>query len=304
LAVLHRPSMLHLAFGTPRKLPKASQLSGRVVVLDIAFAGAAGGGFDKVTKKLIDGLGERLAGWVDHHDHERHSDYSEDPRFVLCTKAEHGACPEMITPDIVTRLSPVDTILCHTDFDGLASAAKWQLGGEEPYPGCDSDARAVDTRTGTLSERGVIFDRALRARPRDEALFRMVVRCLVLRMEDKRLFELIEEAAAEMVPIEKATRRLAQGFRRYTRRGGGGVALLDISKARETVDKTELLLLGQELERVSIVVDERNVTLAAPFDSGVNFLELLGLEGGMPTRVSVGRNQLDEVLDKLEVELV
>lgn len=296
--------MLNLAFGTPRKLPHASQLAGRVVVLDIAFAGAAGGGFDKVTKKLIDALGDRLAGWVDHHDHERHADYAEDHRFVLCTKAEHGACPEMITPELVTRLSPVDTILCHTDFDGLASAAKWQLGGVEPYPGCDADARAVDTRTGTLSERGTIFDRALRARPRDEALFRMVVRCLVLRLQDQRLFQLIEEAAAEMIPIEKATRRLAQGFRRYTCRGGGGVALLDISKACETVDKTELLLLGQELEQVSIVVDERNVTLAAPFDSGVNFLEILGLEGGMPTRVSVGRNQLDDVLGKLQVELV
>jgi hypothetical protein len=51
-------------------------------------------------------------------------------------------------------------------------------------------------------------------------------------------------------------------------------------------------------------VDDYNVTLAAQFDSGVNFLEILGLDGGMPTRVSVGRGQLDEVLDKLAVELV
>src|SRR5690606_14604004 len=129
-----------LSFGTPRKLPKASKLEGRVVVLDVAFAGTAGGGFDQVTKKLIDGLGERLVGWIDHHDHERHEDYREDPRFVLATKAQHGACPEMITPELVLRIGPVDTIVCHTDFDGLASAAKWILGGREPYPGCDADA--------------------------------------------------------------------------------------------------------------------------------------------------------------------
>ncbi len=296
--------MVALAFGTPRKLPNASRLAGRVVVLDIAFAGMVGGGFDKVTKKLIDGLGDRLAGWIDHHDHERHADFVTDDRFVLATKAEHGACPEMITPDLVKRIGPIDTILCHTDFDGLASAAKWMLGGEEPYPGCDADAHAIDTRIGALSERGRTFDRALRARPRDSKLFQLVVDCLVARMNDPGLFRPIEEAAREMIPIEKETRRAAQAYRRFTRRGGGSVALVDISRGYKNVDKTSLLLLGQQLEQISIVVDEQNVTMAAPFDSGVNFLELLGLDGGMPTRVSVGRKQLDEVLDKLAVELV
>src|SRR5690606_13785241 len=112
-------AMPTLAFGTPRKLPSAASLQGRVVVLDIAFAGTGGGGFDKVTRKLIDGLGDRLRGWIDHHDHERHGDYADDPRFVLRTKAQHGACPEMITPELVQRIGPVDTVLCHTDFDGL-----------------------------------------------------------------------------------------------------------------------------------------------------------------------------------------
>ena len=51
-----------IAYGTPRKLPKAKDLPGRVVVLDIAFAAQIGGAsFDKVTRKLIDGLGDRLA---------------------------------------------------------------------------------------------------------------------------------------------------------------------------------------------------------------------------------------------------
>ena len=64
-----------IAYGTPRKLPSARDLPGRVVVLDIAFAAeSAGGGasFEKVTKKFIDALGSRLAMWIDHHDHARH----------------------------------------------------------------------------------------------------------------------------------------------------------------------------------------------------------------------------------------
>ena len=79
---------------------------------------------------------------------------------------------------------------------------------------------------------------------------------------------------------------------------------MDVSRGFRTLDKTGLLLLGQQLETVSIVVDEHNVTLAAPFDSGLNFLRLLGLDGGMPTRVSVSRSRLDEVLSKLAVDLV
>jgi hypothetical protein len=293
-----------LAFGTPRKLPTPSRLSGRVVVLDVAFAGTAGGGFEKVTKKFIDGLGERLVGWIDHHDHERHADYATDPRFVLRTKAEHGACPEMISPELVERIGAADTILCHTDFDGLASAAKWILGGEEPYPGCDRDAHAIDTRIGTPTEQAKTMDRALRARPRDQDLFRLIVDFLVSRAKDATLFRPIEEAARELIPIEKETRRAAQAYRRFSRRGGGSVALVDISHGYKNVDKTSLLLLGQEMEQISIVVDVHNVTMAAAFDSGVNFLELMGLDGGMPTRVSVSRSQLDEVLDKLAVELV
>src|SRR5689334_697883 len=65
-----------LAFASPRKLPKAEQLKGRVVVLDVAFASeASGGGFAKLTKPFIDKLGSRLAGWVDHHDHLLHAQY-------------------------------------------------------------------------------------------------------------------------------------------------------------------------------------------------------------------------------------
>ncbi|MEZ4229745.1 MAG: hypothetical protein R3B89_11285 [Polyangiaceae bacterium] len=287
-----------LAFATPRKLPKPKSLSGRVVVLDIAFAGMGGGGFDKITKPFLLGLGDRLAAWVDHHDHELHAQYAKDPRFVLATKAEHGACPEMIDEALVERTGAVDTIVCHTDFDGLASAAKWMRGGVEPYPGCDADAHAIDTRTGKPSETAERFDRALRARPRDTGLFGLIVRHLASGLADKHLWAPIDDAARELIPIEKETRRAAASYVRYA----PGVAIVDIAQGYRAVDKTLLLLLGQEREPVSIVLDSASVSVAAAYDSGYNFLELFGLQGGMPTRVSVPRNQLPQVLRALRVD--
>lgn len=296
--------MTQIAYGTPRKLPKAAQLVGRVVVLDIAFAGLVGGGFDKVTKKLIDGLGERLAIWVDHHDHERHAEYQGNPRFLLAKKSEHGACPEMITEELVRQVGPVDTILCHTDFDGLMSAAKWLRGGEEPYEGADADARAIDTRLGEPSPTAIRMDRALRARPTDTQLFSVIVRQLAAGLSDEEAWLRIDAAAQELVPIEKETLRAARAYRVYERRRGGSVAYVDVSEGFGRLDKTELLLLGQKKAQVSVVVDPLNVFVAAPFDSGLNFLTLFGLDGGMPTRVSLPRSHQDRVLDLLGVDFV
>jgi hypothetical protein len=290
---------MHLAFGTPRKLPRAEKLEGRVAVLDIAFAGRSGSaGFDKITLPFLTRLGARLAVWVDHHDHEEHVRFKDDPRFVLSTKSEHGACPEMIVPALVERVGPVDTIVCHTDFDGLASAAKWMRGGVEPYPGCDDDARAIDTRIGTPGRAADRMDRALRARPYDAGLFGIIVRHLATGLEDATLWEPIQRAADELLPIERETRRAAEQYQRLP----PGVALVDVSEGFGRLDKTLLLLLGQEREPVSVVVDRENVSIAARFDSGLNFVELLELGGGMPTRVSVPRSHLGAVLAALQVE--
>src|SRR5688500_10529826 len=152
----------HLALGTPRKLPRARDLPGRVVVLDIAFAAGAGGAsFDKTTLPFIKSLGDRLAMWIDHHDHVMHAQYASDPRFVLATKAQHGACPEMVTPELIRQTGPIDSIMTHVDLDGLYAAAKWILDGKEPYDGADADARAVDTRVGVAGPIAVRIDRAL-----------------------------------------------------------------------------------------------------------------------------------------------
>jgi hypothetical protein len=287
-----------IAFATPRKLPKVRDLPGRVVVLDIAFAGAGSAGFDELTRPFIEGLGERLAAWVDHHDHQEHRRYADDGRFVLSSKAEHGACPEMITQALVERVGKVDTIVCHTDFDGLASAAKWLRGGVEPYPGCDDDARAIDTRLGTPSDVAERIDRAVRARPRDAGLFGVIVRLLAGGLEDATLWQPIDEAASELGPIERETRRAAQAFVRIP----PGVAVVDVSQGYRKLDKTLLLLIGQEREPVSVVLDRDNVSVAARFDSGRDFVKLLGLAGGMPTRISVPRSRARQVLEALGVE--
>lgn len=290
--------MPELAFGTPRRLPKPSELVGRVVVLDVAFAGVGDHGFEKITLPFIDGLGNRLSAWVDHHDHEEHARFANDPRFLLTCKALHGACPELIDPPLVERIGPYDTICCHTDFDGLASAAKWIRNGIEPYEGCDEDARAIDTRLGTPSPIAALIDRALRARPRDRGLFGLIVRHLTMGLADAGLAQEIERIAREMEPIEKETRRLAQHYQRLS----GGVAAIDITGHASAVDKTLLLMLGQELEPVSLVVDRDTVSVAARFDSGFNFLQMFGLSGGMPTRVALPRARLPQIFEVLGAE--
>lgn len=293
------PTIPRFAFVTPRSLPAPGTLAGRVAVLDVAFASEGGGSsFEKTTLPFIRGLGSRLAAWVDHHDHERQADYLGDARFVLATKAEHGACPEMVTPAVVRRCNPVDTIAVHLDLDGLYSGAKWVLGGEEPYPGADDDARCVDTRRGTPGPIAVRIDRALRARFRDETLKNQVVRYLCARTKAPTLWQEIDEAARLIDPLLEESRRLAGRFVVE-----GGVAYVDLPAFRRAgapgYDKTELLLIGQERAPVAIVRDSGSLTIAADYESGYDFVGLFGLGGGMPTRVTVPEARLPEVVEKL-----
>ncbi len=264
-------------------------------MLDIAFAAGAGGAsFEKTTLPFIQSLGDRLAMWVDHHDHVMHAAYANDPRFVLRTKAQHGACPEMVTPELVERAGKIETVCCHTDFDGLCSAAKWIRGGIEPYVGADDDARAIDTRMGTPSDRAIPIDRALRARPRDDGLRGLIVNYLAKGAVDRELLRVIEEAAEEAKPREDAARELARGFAIQ-----GELAFLQVPPGSPAFDKTMLLMLGQDRARIAVVCDAVAVTVAARFDSGVDLLQTFDLEGGMPTVVSLTPKDLPDVLAKL-----
>jgi hypothetical protein len=277
-------------------LPRPDKVSGRVVVLDIAFAATVGTtvSFDLVTRPFIEGLGDRLAAWVDHHDHERHAAYAGDPRFVLATKAQHGACPEMVTAELVRQTGPIDAIVAHVDLDGLYAAAKWILGGAEPYRGADEDARAVDTRTGTPGPIALRIDRALRAKFRDDQLKRAVVQFLVGGLKPGAHDDVIAEAAALFERRDARTQELA---RRFTIRGR--VAVVDTAGASGEFDKTDLLLAGQARAPVSIVRDSGMLTIAAGFDSGWDFVHLFELGGGMPTRVTIPEQKLDDVIAKI-----
>jgi hypothetical protein len=285
---------VQFAFLTPRALPKPETLNGRVAVLDIAFAAEGGGSsFEGITLPFIRGLGSRLAAWVDHHDHERHKDFAGDPRFVLSTKAEHGACPEMVTPEVVAAAGPVDTVAVHMDLDGLYSGAKWVLGGIEPYEGADADARAVDTRRGEPGPIALRIDRALRARFRDTNLKHRIVQYLIARTRAPLHWEEIEKAARLVDPLLDEAKRQADRYRvegqvAYVRPSGGA-----------PYDKTELLLLGQQRAAVAVVHDSGSLSIAADFESGLDFVTLFELGGGMPTRVSVPEARLDEVMEKL-----
>jgi hypothetical protein len=285
-----------LAFGSPRLLPKAAALDGRVVVLDIAFAATVGTSisFERTTQPFLEALGDRLAAWVDHHDHERHASFAHDPRFVLATKAQHGACPEMVTPELVRTTGPIDCILTHVDLDGLYSGAKWILGGEEPYRGADADARAVDTRIGTPGPAATRIDRALRAKFRDDQLKRSVIQFLVGGMKSGVHDDVIRDAAAEFELRDGRTQELAK---QYTIRGR--VAVVDTAGAQGQFDKTDLLLAGQAKAAVSIVRDSGMLTIAAPFESGWDFVALFELGGGMPTRITIPEQKLDTVIAKI-----
>ena len=289
--------MPQLWFASPRVLPRAEKLTGRVVVLDIAFAATVGTSvsFDLVTKPFLVGLGDRLAAWVDHHDHEKHADFAGDPRFVLSTKAEHGACPEMVTEELVRQTGPIDCVCTHVDLDGIYAAAKWILGGKQPYAGSDDDARAVDTRIGTPGPIAVRIDRALRAKFRDDQLKRSVVQFLISGMHKGTTHDqVIAEAAAEFERRDAKTQELAKHF---TLRGR--VAVVDAAGKAGQFDKTDLLLIGQTKAPVAIVRDSGMVTIAAAFGSGWDFVAMFALGGGMPTRITIPETTLDEVIAKI-----
>jgi hypothetical protein len=290
----HQLAALRFAFVTPRALPKAESLAGRVVVLDIAFAAETGKtSFVTVTLPFIQALGSRLAAWVDHHDHERHVDFAGDPRFVLASKAEHGACPEMVTPELVARIGPADTIAVHVDLDGLYAGAKWVLGGIEPYEGADTDARAIDTRRGRPGPIAQRIDRALRARFRDENLKHRILQYLIARTQSPHHFQEIDAAARLLDPLLEQAQRLAEQYS-----VAGDVAYVEV-KSGAPYDKTELLLLGQQRALIAVVRDAGSLAIAADFESGLDFVKLFNLGGGMPTRVSIPEARRDEALAKL-----
>src|SRR3954470_13491730 len=145
----------------PGNLP-APPAEGRVAVVDVAFAG--GENFEKSTDPFLEALGDRLAIWIDHHEHPvGWSRFRDDPRFLLVPNRIAHACPELVTAEVVRRAGPVGVVVAHADFDGLLSAVKFLRGGNPPWPEADEDARAADSpgRGHTISPRAALLSAAL-----------------------------------------------------------------------------------------------------------------------------------------------
>ncbi|MFQ6039746.1 MAG: hypothetical protein ACE5PV_02725 [Candidatus Poribacteria bacterium] len=298
----------------------AQQLPGRVVVLDVAFcADTHRATYASTTLPFIEALGDRLIFWIDHHEHERHIDFATDQRFVLSPRREHPATPEMITPELIERAKAMDTIVTHVDLDGIYAAAKFILGGVEPYPGADADARAADSRQGEMGPIAKLIDHAIKARELpskdntthkmkslvneaniDDALQQTILRYLVSRLEDAAAEAEIKKRADAYKAVQNRT---AKWISRYV--VDDAVALVDIREETERLDLTQLLIAGQRLAPVAIVryrnlrTGEPQMTIAAPSDSGYNFVKMFGLRGGMPTRVTLPDARFFEALSTL-----
>src|SRR5438105_15900895 len=107
---------------------------GRVAVLDLAFAG--GENFEKITLPFLEALGDRLALWVDHHEHPvGWARYRDDARVVLVPNRDAHACPELVTEELVARTAPDDQVVAHVGRDRLRPAVEVLREGLPPWPG-------------------------------------------------------------------------------------------------------------------------------------------------------------------------
>ena len=121
------------------------------------------------------------------------------------------------------------------------------------------------------------------------------MRWLVDGMKNEAIGREVEDAAADFDRMAAEAVRVAKLYEPR-----GRAVFVDAQHhARRPYDKTLLLLEGQKRAPVAIVRDGGMITVAAAYDSGLDFVKLLGLGGGMPTRVSIKESRLDEVLEKL-----
>ena len=283
-------------FATPFRLPSPHELGQAVVVLDIGFCATQGNrSYESVTEPFISGLGDRLKLWIDHHTHDRHSDFLADSRFVLVPREQHPACPELVTPQRVLQAGFVDTVVCHSDFDGIASAAKFLLGGVEPYQGCDADARAIDSRIGTPSSRASRLAAALAIR-HDEPMLRMVLTSLIRSSEPDAVRRAIDESAQKFADrLERTYQAVSQGER------VGSAWLVDARKFKRNIDRTQALLLAQERAVYGVFIGrDHRVSIATSMGNKVDLTAIFSMRGGMRNRVTLPLDRLVEVLAFVE----
>lgn len=263
---------------SPKNLPRPPK-SGRVVTLDLAFA--AKERFETGTRPFIEALGPRLAKWIDHHPHPAWEAYRDDPRFLLVDKSEAPACPQLVTPERVREIGPVDHILAHADFDGLISAVKFLLGGRSPYPEADEDGRAIDApgQGYVCSPRGQrlaeAIERSRDSRPREHGNFlREIARALVEDHEAPALTQRIESLREELAERQLELAPLLEG----AVRDHPEVLVLRLDRMTSPADKKYLLRALEEQARVGVIEEPQALTVAT-FDPTLRLNEIPALHG-------------------------
>ncbi len=247
----------------PATLPAPPE--GRLAAVDVAFAAADR--FESSTLPFIEALGDRLAVWIDHHEHPvGWSKVRGDPRFVLVPNRDAHACPELVTKEVIARAGPVDVVLAHADLDGLLSAVKYLRGGEQPWPEADEDARAADSpgRGHALSARGKLLALALdeagsslRSKAREE-LRQQIVTALVAGSVPPALQARLEELAA----AHEKTLEPVEGLAATAKEEAGGVLVVRVPKDLGRSVKKALLSRLEEKARIGVVVEGKAVTAA------------------------------------------
>jgi hypothetical protein len=266
----------------PGSLPAPPQ--GRVAVVDVAFAG--GENYERSTVPFLEALGDRLAIWIDHHEHPvGWARYRGDPRFLLVPNRDAHACPELVTPEVVERAGPVDAVVAHADLDGLLSAVKFLRGGVQPWPEADEDARAADSpgRGHRLSERGRLLAEALDeagselSTKQREALRQEIVAALVNAPAplppalEARLQQLRRDHAETLAPVDA----LSATAREET----PGVLVVRAEKALPRAVKKALLSRLEERAPVGVVIEGKAVT-AATFREDIDLARCDELNAG------------------------
>src|SRR5919201_1766783 len=255
----------------PGKLP-APPSQGRVAVVDVAFAG--GENFEKSTLPFLEALRDRLAIWIDHHEHPvGWSRFRDETRFLLVPNRIAHACPELVTPEVVGKAGHVDVVVAHADLDGLLSAVKFLRGGAPPWPEADEDARAADSpgRGHSISERAARLSDALdhaaaelRTAQR-ESLRQQIVQALASGETTPSLQRRIDDLAREHREALAPVDALAASAREEAR----GVLVARVPNALARPVKKALLSRLEERAPVGVVIEGRAVT-AATFRDGLD----------------------------------
>src|SRR5207237_123970 len=238
---------------------------GRVAGVDVALA--AGENLEKSTRPFSEALGDRLAIWIDHHEHPLGwARCREGPRFVLVPNRIAHACPELVTPEVVRKAGPVDVVVAHADLDGLLSAVKFLRGGVPPWPEADEDARAADSpgRGHSSSPRAQLISAALdyaqselRTAQR-EALRQQIVEALV----QGALPPALEERLRELARAQEEALAPVEDLAATAREEAGGVLVVRVEKALPRPVKKALLSRLEERAPIGVVIEGRAVTAA------------------------------------------